>query len=119
MAARVSALGGSIDTSRMMWSEIYESAQDPRVRKMALKELEGLTAQSDEQQLDQLAAEYQKRFGRYPTSTGELRAAGLGRGIPLDPEGYPYIFGANGKSSLNPQSPIVIPAPPQVPGASK
>ena len=119
MAARVSALGGSIDTSRMMWSEIYESAQDPRVRKMALKELEGLKAQSDEQQLDQLAAEYRKRFGRYPTSTEELRTAGLVREIPLDPEGYPYIFGANGKSSLNPQNPIIIPAPPQVPGASK
>lgn len=119
MAARVSALGGSLDTSRIMWSEIYESAQDPRVRKMALKALEGLKAQSDEQQLDQLAAQYQKRFGRYPTSTEELRAAGFLKGIPQDPEGYPYVFEADGKSALDPQSPVVIPAPAKVPGASK
>ena len=119
MAARVSALGGSVDTSRMMWSEIYESTQDPRVRKMALKALEGLKAQSDEEQLDQLAAIYQKRFGRYPASTEELRAAGFLRGIPHDPEGYPYIFEADGKSALDPQSPVVIPTPAKVPGASK
>jgi hypothetical protein len=119
MAARVSAMGGSIDTSRMIWSEIYESTEDPHVRKKAAEELEALKVEDDEQHLDELARDYQKRFGRYPTSSEELRAAGLLGGIPLDPEGYPYIFGADGKSGLNPQSPIDIPAPPMVPGASK
>jgi len=119
MAARVSDMGGTIETSRMIWSEIYESTNDKNVRNMAVKELKALKAQGDEEHLDEIAADYKERFGHYPTSTEELRAAGLVRGIPLDPEGYPYIFGANGKSSLNPQSPIVIPAPPRVPGASK
>jgi hypothetical protein len=119
MAARVSAMGGSIETSRMIWSEIYESTNDKNVRNMARKELKVLKAQGDEEHLDEIAADYKKRFGHYPTSTEELRAAGLVRGIPLDPEGYPYVLGADGKSSLNPRSPIVIPAPPQVPGASK
>jgi len=119
MAARVSTMGGSIDTSRMIWSEIYESTQDASVRKKAAEELEALQAQSDEQHLDELAADYQKRFGRYPASTEELRAAGFLRGIPLDSEGYPYIFGADGKSGLDPRSPIVIPPPPRPLGASK
>jgi hypothetical protein len=119
MAARVSAMGGSIQTSRMIWSEIYESSKDTRVRKRALQELEALKAQSDEQQLDALAADYQKRFGYYPTSGEQLEAAGMVRGIPVDPEGYRYVLGADGKSSLSPHSPIVIEAPAQLPGASK
>jgi hypothetical protein len=118
MAARVSAMGGSFETSRMIWSEIYESTKDPHVRKKALEQLEALKAQEDEQHLDEVAADYQKRFGRYPASTEELRTAGLLNGIPVDPAGYPYVF-CDGKSRLDPHSPIVIPPPPKLPGASK
>ncbi|HEX4004461.1 MAG TPA: hypothetical protein VHX36_17535 [Candidatus Acidoferrales bacterium] len=118
MAARISTLGGSIDTSRMIWSEIYESTQDPAVRKKAADELDALRAQDDEQHLDALATEYQKKFGHYPASTEELREAGYLGFIPADPAGYPYFFGPDGKSTLNPRSPIVIPAPPKLPGAS-
>jgi hypothetical protein len=39
------------------------------------------------------------------------------RAIPVDPAGYPYVFGPDGKSSLVPISPVVIPpdlkAPPE------
>jgi len=119
MAARISTLGGTIDTSRMIWSEIYDSAQDPNVRKKAADELEALRAQDDELHLDAIAGEYQKKFGHYPTSTEELRDAGYLSVIPADPAGYPYVFGPDGKSALNPRSPIVIPAPPKLPGASK
>lgn len=93
----------------MIWSQLYESTQDAMVRKRASEMLRGLKAQEDEAQLDELAAQYQKRFGHFPTSMGELRDAGLVRGIPLDPDGYPYIFGPDGKSQLNPQSSVVIP----------
>jgi hypothetical protein len=109
MAARVAQKGGSLETSRMIWSQLYESTQDAMVRKRASEMLRGLKAQEDEAQLDELAAQYQKRFGHFPTSMGELRDAGLVRGIPLDPDGYPYIFGPDGKSQLNPQSSVVIP----------
>ena len=121
MAARVSAMGGSTETSRMIWSQIYESTNDKNVRNMAMKELKVLKAQIDEEHLDEYAADYKKQFGHYPASTEELRAAGILRGIPLDPEGYPYVLGPNGKSSLNPRSPIVIPAegPQNSSGASK
>lgn len=122
MAARVSAMGGSIETSRMIWSEIYESSKDNAVKKKAADELERLKVQDDEQHLDTISADYQHRFGRYPRSSEELRAAGFLGGIPIDPEGYPYIFGADGKSALNPQSPIVmplLPTPPSPAPASK
>ncbi len=121
MAARVSAMGGSIETSRMIWSQIYESTKDKNVRNMARKELKVLKAQADEEHLDEIAADFKKRFGHYPASTEDLRAAGFVRGIPLDPEGYPYVFGADGKSGLDRRSPIVIQdqAPPELSGASK
>jgi hypothetical protein len=118
MAARVAAMGGSIDTSRMIWSQVYESTQDPRIRKMALKELEELKAQDDEQHLDELATDYRKRFGRFPASIEEMQKAELLPQVPVDAEGYPYRLGADGKSRLDPRSPIVIEAPPKPPGAS-
>jgi hypothetical protein len=117
MAARITEKGGSLETSRMIWSEIYESAQDKTVREKAMEMLRGLKAREDEEQLDELAQEYKQRFGHFPASTADMHAAGLLRGIPIDPEGYPYAIGPEGKSSLDPMSPVVIPpdleAPPE------
>lgn len=109
MAARVAQKGGSLETSRMIWSQLYESTQNPSIRKRAAEMLRGLKAQEDEAQLDELAGDYQKRFGRLPASIAELRDAGLVRGIPVDPDGYPYAFGRDGKARLNPQSSVVVP----------
>lgn len=118
MAARVSAMGGSVQTSRMIWSEIYESSKDQTVKKKALQELEILKVQDDEEHLDALAAEYERRFGHHPKSAEELRAAGFLGGFAVDPEGYPYVFGADGKAALNPRSTIVIPVIPTPPSAA-
>jgi len=109
MAARVAQKGGSLDTSRMIWSQLYESTKNSLVKKKAEEMLLGLKVQEDEMQLDELAAEYQKRLGHFPASMAELRDAGLLRGIPTDPDGYPYVFGPDGKSQLNPKSSVVIP----------
>jgi hypothetical protein len=121
MAARLAAQGGSVETSRMIWSELYESTKDPAVRSRATEMLQALKAQEDESHLDdELASEYQKQLGKYPSSTVDLRAIGLLNGIPVDPEGYSYIFGADGKARLDPRSPVVIPAEPQTaPDTSK
>lgn len=109
MAARVAQKGGSLETSRMIWSQLYESTQNRLVKKRAEEMLRGLKAQEDEMQLNELADEFQKRFGRFPASAAELRDAGLLHGIPLDPDGYPYTFGPDGKAQLNPRSSVVIP----------
>jgi hypothetical protein len=109
MAARVAQKGGSLDTSRMIWSEIYESNKNPKIRERALEILRGLKAEEDEIELNRLADEYQKRFGRYPASVNELRSAGLIGGIPVDPDGYPYRFEPDGKAALDPKSSVVIP----------
>jgi hypothetical protein len=118
MAARLDQKGGSVETSRMIWTQIYETNSDSKIRKLALETLKGLKAQQDEQQLDALASQYRQRFGRYPASFSEMRDAGLLRGIPVDPDGYPYVLGPDGKSSVNPRSDVIIPAEPKTPPAS-
>jgi len=108
MAARIAQKGGSIETSRMIWSELYESTKDPNIKRTAAEQLNALKALDDEEHLDELAAEYRTRFGHYPASTQELVEAGMIAGIPVDPAGFPYFFGPDGKSRLNSASPIVI-----------
>jgi hypothetical protein len=108
LAARVAEMGGSLETSRVIWSEVYESTTDQNVRKKALEELKILKAKDDEMHLDELSEDYRNRFGRYPASIAEMRDAGLLSGIPVDPEGFPYVLGQDGKAQLAPMSPIVI-----------
>jgi len=109
MAARVAQKGGSLETSRLIWAGIYESNKDPDIRKRALSELKGLKAAEDEEQLNQLADQYQQRFGHRPSTMEDLVSAGLLQGAPVDPEGYPYIWGLDGQAQLSPDSPVVIP----------
>jgi hypothetical protein len=113
MAARIAEKGGSIETSRIIWSELHESTKDPSVRARAEQMLRALKAEDDEVHLDEVAANYQKQFGKAPSSTADLRAAGLLNGIPVDPDGYPYVFGPDGKARLNPQSTVVMPSDPE------
>jgi hypothetical protein len=108
MAGRIAEKGGSLETSRMIWSELYESTKDPIIKKDAEQQLQSLTARYDEMRLDEIANEYRKRFGRPPASVEEIRSAGLLTGIPVDPARFPYVLGADGKSHLNPASPVVI-----------
>ncbi len=115
MAALVAQRGGSIEASRMIWTEIYDSTQDKSVRERAIQTLRGLRVLEDEQQLDQLAQQYKDRFGHFPGTTADLRDAGFIRGNPVDPDGYPYAFGPDGKSALDPQSQIEIPKGLQLP----
>ena len=118
MGARILQKGGSIETSRIIWSEIYESNQNPAIREHALQMLRGLKAQEDEMHLDEIAAEYEQRFGRYPQSLADLRSAGLLTATPVDPLGFPYVIGAEGKWKLNPASKVVIPTAPKTPPAA-
>jgi hypothetical protein len=106
MAARIEDKGGSIENSRMIWRELYESTKDPVIKSDAARQLQILDAQDDEVHLDELVAQFRQRFGHWPASFEQIRTAGLLPGIPVDPVGVPYILGPGGKSRLNPASPL-------------
>lgn len=106
VAAGVAQQGGSFETSRMIFTELYRSTSDPKVQKMALEELQALKALEDEKHLDKIVEEYEKRFGRKPDSILDLVKTRLLPGLPLDPAGYPYMIGPDGKCQVGPKSPI-------------
>ncbi|MGH9575687.1 MAG: hypothetical protein ACRD40_19435, partial [Candidatus Acidiferrales bacterium] len=114
MAARVAQTGGSIETSEIIWAQIYSSTKDPSIRKEAGAQLQGLKTQEDMVQLGNLASEYKKQAGRYPASEEELRAAGFLPGIPVDPAGFPYEFDADGKARLSSKTTFQMPKEPKV-----
>jgi len=118
MAGRIAALGGSIETSRMIWSQIYDSTSDPTIREHALDQLRALKVQQDEGNLGVLAEQYRQRFNHYPTSSKDIFDAGLLRGIPVDPAGFPYAFNAAGKATVDARSPMETPPPTAPPSQS-
>jgi hypothetical protein len=61
----------------------------------------------DCRQLDALANEYTKRYGKPPSRMDELVQAGLIRRTPEDPLGFLYVFGEGGKAELNLDSPLL------------
>jgi hypothetical protein len=115
MAARIAQKGGDLDTSMMIWAQYYKSSRDPQVQKMARDHIEGLQAVKDERAIDALSEQYYVRFEKYPSSTKDLRDAGLIAGIPVDPSGVPYIIEPDGKSRLDPNSTVKVELPPKLP----
>jgi tetratricopeptide (TPR) repeat protein len=107
MAAKVASEGESFETSMFLWKDIYNSTADPSVKKNALLHLQLLKAKEDCRQLDLLADEYAKRFGKRPARMSEMVQAGMLSGIPGDPLGFAYIFGEDGKAELNLDSPLL------------
>jgi hypothetical protein len=108
MAATVAQQGDSLETSKLIWAEVYSTTQDPLIKKRARQHLESLDAVTDLRELNQESETYWKKFGHYPATMQELRDAGLAAGKLEDPEGFPYVMGAYGVPQLNPASTIVM-----------
>jgi hypothetical protein len=107
MAARIAEKGDSRATSMFLWNELYQSTKSPEIKKNALAHLQLLRAEADCEQLDVLAAEYEKRMGRRPATVRDLINAGMLPGAPLDPMGTVYVFGKDGKAQISATSPLM------------
>jgi len=90
------------------WLEdMAEHAAEPWVRRIAARRLAQLAAMNQIDQLEALVPEFQKKMQRNPTGWPDFEAAGLSRGVPVDPAGAPYVyFPASGLVRLHPQSPL-------------
>jgi tetratricopeptide (TPR) repeat protein len=108
LAATVAQKGDSMETSRLIWAEVYASSKDEMVRKRALEHVKALDASLDLKRLNEISEEYWKKFGHYPKTIQELRDVGLVGGSLTDPAGYPYMMGEYGVPQLDPKSPIVL-----------
>lgn len=106
MAARVAAEGGDRPTSAFLWREIYESTDDPSMRRHALARLRQLKVEEDMEQLEKLVARYARENNQPPRALQDLIEAGYLAGVPVDPLGYPYRLDARGRVRLDPRSPL-------------
>ncbi len=106
MAARVAAEGGDRKTARILWEETYNSTDDEAIRINALNHIAGLQVDDDIETLERVVERYQQKNEQLPQSWRDLIAAGMLRGVPLDPAGHPYRLTRGGRVLLDRESPI-------------
>lgn len=97
LAAQMAQHAGETRTARMLWTTTYQTSQDHAIRANAVAHLRALRVDDDVTALEAATAAYRERTGHWPTSFEELISAGMMRGIPLDPLGYPYKVGTDGQ----------------------
>jgi tetratricopeptide (TPR) repeat protein len=107
LAAKIAGQGESPETSYFLWQQIYNTTTDPYIKKNAEDHLVLMKAQLDLKEIDRLADEYEQKAGHRATRISELIEAGLLKGMPRDPDGYPYVLGDGGKAELNLNSPLL------------
>ena len=108
MAAVILQKGGDRETSRFLWTEIYNSTEDVAIRENARDHLDALRALNDIEELERRTATFHDQTGRWPSSSQELIAAGLLQGVPVDPAQHPYLFQPDGKVTLHPNSTVQL-----------
>lgn len=106
LAAAVAAKGGELQTSRILWSQIYRTAQNDSIRNSALEHLAAIQASEEMRTLNGILAAYQRKEGRVATSFKDVVAAGFLRARPRDPSGALFVVDADGRASLGPASRI-------------
>ena len=74
---------------------------------MRFQHLQSMKADDDITELERLTEQYRSQTGKYPSSFSDLIAAGMLRGVPLDPAGKPYELLPDGKIQV--QDPDALP----------
>jgi tetratricopeptide (TPR) repeat protein len=74
------------------WFEIYNTAPDERVKKIASNHLYQVKAAVDTKSLSQAVANFKERFGLFPADLDELARAGFLTAIPKDLDGKDYVY---------------------------
>lgn len=95
LAANTLAAGGDRASSRFLWQQIYESSQEDWLKREAGRRLLQLTAMDE---LDALNAAVGRWSAAHPgrqLTWEALVAAGVLRGIPVDPTGVPFVITAS------------------------
>ena len=97
MAAQMAAHAGDLATARMLWSATYESSYESNIRMNAIEHLRSIKVDEDVTLLESDVAQFRERVGRFPSSMSELVLAEHLPGIPIDPDGQPYIVNSDGR----------------------
>jgi hypothetical protein len=107
LAAVTAAEGGDRQRSRLLWQELARSEDNEWLRNNARLRLTQLDALDEIDQLQAVVRAFELRASRRPDSWGALVAAGMLRGVPLDPTGTPYVLDpGTGRIDVSRESPL-------------
>ena len=96
LAASMAEHAGDYDTARLLWAATLESG-DEMIRRNAAEHLRSLKVDEDITNLQAAVTSFNERAGRLPATMYEL-ALELGLiGLPVDPDGNPYLLAADGQ----------------------
>jgi tetratricopeptide (TPR) repeat protein len=97
LAAQMAEHASDYETARMLWTATYESSQEENIRQNAIEHLRSIRVDEEVTRLQQAVAHFEQQNGRLPTSLWELAAASHLAGIPVDPDGNPYVLSFDGQ----------------------
>jgi hypothetical protein len=107
MAADLLARGGDRATSRRMWQQMFEQAEEGIIRENARVRLQVLDSLDLADRLTAAVAEMERRRGRRPPRLAGLVEAGLWAGPLVDAAGVPFRYDAGtGRVSIDHGSPM-------------
>lgn len=97
LAAQMAEHASDYETARMLWTATYENSKESNMRQNALEHLRSIRVDEDVTHLQQAVDRFEQQNGRLPTSIWELAAAEHLGGIPVDPDGNPYVLSFDGQ----------------------
>ncbi|MCK4363690.1 MAG: hypothetical protein KAW85_02720 [Candidatus Aminicenantes bacterium] len=88
------AIFKSMDYKRALqtWLEIYKTAKDERIKKIASNHLYNITATIDIQKINEAIEKFKESYGRNPMELFQLVRAGFLDSLPKDLDGKEYIY---------------------------
>jgi hypothetical protein len=92
MAAALAQHAGEAETARYLWTQIYNSSNDPDIRANAVKRLVALRVDQEVAELEAVVERYQRETATVPGSFLQLVQAGYLARLPVDPLGTPYLL---------------------------
>jgi hypothetical protein len=107
LAADLATRGGDRQTSRRMWRQMYEQAEEGIIRENAALRLSILDSLDLRDALQLGVAEWKRRHGRPPERLRRLTESGLWTGPLVDRAGVPFGYDANaGRVYIQETSPM-------------
>jgi tetratricopeptide (TPR) repeat protein len=111
LAARMAEHAGDLSTARMLWSATFETSHDKNIQDNALEHLRGIKVDEDVTNLQAAVTRFGERTGHLPASMAELAFAEHLAGVPVDPDGDPYLLTLDGR--------VEVPKPDDFPFATR
>jgi len=96
--------------SRVLWEQIYRTAEHEYMRFNAEWRLQQLDAMDVIDRLNSLLDRYERETGSRPAGWSPLVRRGWLRGEPLDPTGVPFVIGEDGRAAVSRES-VLHPLP--------